>query len=268
VRSAGAASPAAAGSDQLKLLGSAPEAWARQHPRPRLCEEAARGVRTASGPDWGWKAIQACAGKKGAGELLERLADVPWLADLRTRPEAVLLLGKVLSVRGGDLASDLALLKKMKVPLFSLDAGAGHPELYRGRSVAFIARVELVEKAPKGKGVARLAEQSVVTRATGTRLVPRYSTTQKQDEHGRRYRERDGYAPDDVVSTYDNGFEDTGVGVIAYLQRLDPFFEPGGNFLVVGRFDGLVEVPEALDERQPAVTILGYYQTSEQLVVE
>lgn len=249
--------PEPARADAAQLLETNPTAWAARFRKGAECEAAAREARTTSS-NAAWRALRAC-GARADFKALSRLTDGFWDADLQTRPDAAQLLGAVLAARGGDLATDLPMLRKRRVPFFSLGTATSQPEVYKGRAVAFVARVEEVKKGAKGKAVAVLSELTMVSQNTGTSTVARYSESSRKDEHGRGYRTKDSYLGNEIKTHYTNGLDDTGVEVKGTLTRLDPFFEPGATFLLVARFDGMTESRDAPNGEQPAVTVLGYY---------
>jgi hypothetical protein len=267
--STGAAAPAAAApapapqrpeparADAPQLLETNPTAWAARFRKGAECEAAAREARTISSNS-AWRALRACAAR-GDFKALTRLTDGFWDADLQTRPDAAPLLGAVLAARGADLATDLPMLRKRRVPFFSLGTATNQPEVFKGRAVVFAARVEEVKKGAKGKAVAVLSELTMVSQNTGTSTVARYSESSRMDEHGRGYRTKDSYLGNETKTHYTNGLDDTGVEVKGTLTRLDPFFEPGATFLLVARFDGMTESKDAPSGEQPAVTVLAYY---------
>ena len=248
--------PEAPGPD-ARLIETNPTAWAARFQKGPECEAAARAARATSA-NTAWRALGGCVAKAGF-KSFARLTDGFWDADLQTRPDAARLLGAVIAARGADLATDLPRLRKRRVPFFSLETATSHPKIYRGRSVAFIARVESVEKGAKGGAVALLSELTMVGHNAGTSTVARYAESSRLDEHGRSYREKGSYLGSETKTNYTTGLDDTGVEVKGMLTRLDPFFEPGATFLMVARFDGMIELKDAPGEEQPSVTVLGFY---------
>ena len=243
--------------DVKRLLETNPAGWAGRFRKGGECEAAARALRNADVAT-GWLALGACV-SKGDFRAFARLTDGFWDAELKSRPDAAKLVGAVIANRGGDLPNDLEILRKHKVPLFALESASSHPNVYRGRAVAFIARVDGVEKGARGTAIARLAELSMIGRNAGTRTETRYSEHTKQDEHGRNYRVKDRYLGTETKTNYQNELDDTGVEVKGILTKVDPFFEPGGTFLVVARFEGMSGEEDSLDGQQPSVTVLAYY---------
>ncbi len=69
----------------------------------------------------------------------------------------------------------------------------------------------------------------------------------------------------------DNVPQETGLEALARLARPDPFFEPGRQFVVLGRFDGVREVAgEGEDEekvdRLPVLSVIAYVEPSAHIV--
>jgi hypothetical protein len=252
------ARPESTAADTKRLLETNPTGWAKRFRKGAECEAAARAMKNNVDADTGWRAINACVAK-GDFRAFARLTDGFWDADLRSRPDAPRLVAAVIATRGADLPTDLETLRKHKVPLFSLESASSHPNVYTGRSVAFIARVEGIEKGAKGTAVANLAELSMIGRNAGTTTEARYSESTRQDEHGRKYRVKENYLGTERKTNYQNELDDTGVEVRGILTKVDPFFEPGATFLVVARFEGMTGDEDSLDGQQPSVTVLAYY---------
>jgi hypothetical protein len=63
---------------------------------------------------------------------------------------------------------------------------------------------------------------------------------------------------------YDNISEETGREALGRLPQADPFLEPGKDFVVLARFDGIRITSGGDDEDEdapklPVLTIVGYY---------
>jgi hypothetical protein len=250
-----------------RLVDANPDAWAaRFATKGADCEATSRALRPTNA-NTAWRALKACVAKTDF-KSFRRLTEGFWDADLQARPDAAQLLGAIIAARGGDVPTDLAVLRKRRIPLFTLENATDEPEIYRGRAVAFVARVEELEKGAKGKVSVTLSELSVVSRSTGQTTEARYTEYKRQDEHGRKYTER-GYRDGTVTRThYATGLDETGVEVKASLARPDPFFTPGATFLVVARFDGMLPVEFVPDSTQPGVTILAYYTIGKESLLD
>jgi len=249
-----------------RLLETNPSAWAALFTKGAECEAAARAARSSSA-NGAWRALVACVAKTDF-KSFKRVTDGFWDADLQTRPDAAQLLGAIIAARGADLPSDLSTLRKRRIPLFSLESVTAEPAFYRGRTVAFLARVDELEKGAKGRAVAQLSEVSKVGHPAGRTSEARYEETTKNDEHGRGYRARGAYLGVETKTHYQNELEETGISVKGVLTRVDPFFEPGGTFVVVGRFEGMEPAGDALDGDQATVTVQAYFQVGKESLVD
>ncbi len=246
-----------------------PVAYAKAYPRPELCEDAARRLQKAS-RDKAWEVLRACV---AAGDFttLSRLVDGGWSEELRTRPDASLVLAKVIASRGGDVDGDVARLREHKIPLFALGPALSSPELYRGRLVLLRAEVKDVKLAG-AKATARLAEFAVgITEryvASSERLVRRDSQSYSSSDGPNAYGEssRTVQRQRRFVS---NVPVPTGLEAIARLGQVDPFFGPGRQYVVLARFDGVRDQEgEEPDEpvRVALVSIVAYYEPSPAMV--
>lgn len=245
-----------------------PAAWAKRNPRPEFCEEAARRLQKSS-RNKAWEVLKACVAR-GKFTLLARLVDGAWSDDLRTRPDAAQLLATVIAARGGDVNGDLGQMRQQRIPLFALGPAMGHPDLYRGRLVVFRAEVKDVKLA-SGKATAKLAEFAIG-------ISERYVSDSRYVERGSSaYTSGDGpnaYGDSAFTAQFERKFQKnepvpTGLETIARLGKADPFFEPGRQFVVLGRFDGIREEEgEELDSvtRLAVVSVIAYFEPNASIV--
>ncbi len=273
-----------------------PEALAqpgRPAPAPRLsksdlCEADARRL-LGDVPDRAWETLRGCIGRGDFTKLAVLLED-PWVSELRTRKDAALVLGRLVAGRGGDILGDLAKLRGARIPLFGLKTAMENPRLYKGRMVLFRARVQEVKPLASNQSSARLAQVDLVSQETfvnkkSVRLKTSDSGSASAHasgsyEGGRNGRRGSGSGSasgsisgsSSSVSTltletgrFDNGLVETGRIALARLGSLDPFFEPGLDFIIVARFDGVRTVPGANEDSQETnavVTVFGYFEAS------
>ncbi len=245
-----------------------PVAYAKKNPRPEFCEEAARRLQKTS-RDKAWAVLKACVAG-GRFTLLSRLVDGGWTDDLRTRSDASLLIAKVVATRGGDVGGDLDKLRQQRIPLFAMGPAMSHPDLYRGRLVLFRAEVKDVKLAGP-KATARLAEFAlgISERYVGNERVVRRDSASYSSSDG-----PNAYGESSRSIQYQRRFQKnepvpTGAEAIAKMGQVDPFFEPGRQFVVLGRFDGVREEDgEELDQvtRIALVSIVAYYEPSAAIV--
>jgi len=263
--SPGAAAPPAETVDAATLD---PVAYAKRHPRAEFCEEAARKLQKSS-RDKAWDVLKACVAR-GKFTLLTRLVDGGWTDDLRTRADASVLIAKVIAARGGDVNGDLGQMRQQRIPLFALGPAMSHPDLYKGRLVVFRAEVRDMKLA-SGKATAKLSEFAIgmSERYVGdTREVVRgsrgYTSGEGPNAYGessRTYQTQRRFTKNEPV--------ETGLQVVAKLGQIDPFFEPGRQFVVLGRFDGIREEEgEELDAvtKLALISIIAYYEPNASIV--
>ncbi len=251
-----------------------PTRYASGFPRAEFCEEEARRLRKLH-PDTGWAVLKACVAQ-GRFTLLSRLIGGAWDKDLQTRPEASVLLARVVANRGGDLDGDLAAIRKQRVPLFPVGPALSHPDLYKGRLVLLRAEVRDV-KLGKGKEVTtRLAEFGMGATSKfvdeDTRSVERSSGSAAFTDSGGYRGNVRGESETQYISQRrltGNELNETGVEIVGRMADVDPFFEPGRQFVVLGRFDGARKEPSEDPEnpRQVAlVSIVAYFEPSHSVI--
>lgn len=95
---------------------------------PERCEAAARAELPSPAA---WQDLWICV-QSGHFTALRELLSGAWDRDLKTRPDAPLLLVRVIAARGGNVDGDLKLLHDRRVPLFSLSQALARPDLYKG----------------------------------------------------------------------------------------------------------------------------------------
>jgi hypothetical protein len=191
--------------------------FAEQVEGPARCAAAAEALLPANEA---WQRLWACV-NQGHFTALRELTSGAWDHELRSRPDAPMLILHVIAARGGVVDEDLARLHQRRVPLFSLSQAMAQPGLYRGALV--IARARL---SPHGV----LDETRVVSRSAD---APLGTTTLIQTPYGpesHELRARRWYNLD----------VPTGQRALAVLDG-DPFLDAGPPMIVLARFDGLRE---------------------------
>ncbi|HEY6104906.1 MAG TPA: hypothetical protein VIV59_02920 [Anaeromyxobacteraceae bacterium] len=292
---AAAPAPAPAAPDDLKDL--TPVAYAARFPAPDACEAAARRLLRSS-PDRAWAVLRACV-ERGKFTALRRLLDGAWDKELQARNDAALLLGRVVAARGGDVLGDLASFRKARVPIFGLEPAMTTPDVYRGRVLLFRARIEEISPQPGNKstirfsqvelaGQTRFVEGDTQYRSTssssssgsasasgsysGSTRGPRGGTRSSASGSGNASYTGSGrseYTSGYAKKRTDNELQDTGRTALARAGPIDPFLEPGRDFVVVGRFDGVRQTPGESEDSVETVavfTLYGYYEASPILV--
>lgn len=238
--------------DLARLVDADPAGFVAAYPRPEGCERAARALQPLSA-DRAWKALRLCV-ERTPFTALSRLTDGFWDRDLAGRADAGVVAAKVIAARGGDVPGDLGAFQGRRIPFFPLSTAAEHPDVYRGRTVFFLARVNGLS-AEKKSAIAWLSEIQLVSRG---RLVRGERKQKRTISTG-----KNGYSDEDSETEtqtsylkYENSAEPSGLEVAAQLARLDPFMQPGKLFLVVGRFLGPSPVAALRDAAaDPAETL-------------
>jgi hypothetical protein len=251
-----------------------PTRYASGFPRAEFCEEEARRLRRMA-PDTGWAVLKACVAQ-GRFTLLSRLIGGAWDKDLQSRPDASTMLARVVANRGGDLEGDLAAIRKQRVPLFGVGSALLNPDLYKGRLVLFRAMVKDV-KVGQGKATtARLAEYGLGGTSkyvdSEDKLVIRGSGSSSYSDSGGYRGNAKGEGELQFLTQRrltGNELAETGVEVLARMTEVDPFFEPGRQFVVLARFDGVRSEPgeDPEDTRRLAlVSMVAYFEPSHSVV--
>lgn len=272
--------PAAAAPAAQAQAPADPTARAARIQRADLCEQAARSAQ-ASSRERAWELLRACV-DKGNFTPIRRLLDGGWDKDLQTRADAAQLIAKVVAARGGDVYGDLNMLRQKRVPIFGLAPAAGHPDLYHGRLVLLRARVDDV-KTEKGRVSVRLAEFALSGQLKDVAGSDRFVTRKKAQSDsqwsrsaisGTARRQWSGESEKtegwEKTQRTENTPQETGLQALAKLQTADPFFEPGRQFVILGRFDGVREVPgegeEGEAEKMPVLSVILYVEPSPVIV--
>jgi hypothetical protein len=204
--------------------------FAAQVEGPARCAAAAEAWLPANEA---WQRLWACV-NQGHFTALRELTSGAWDHELKSRPDAPLLILRVIAARGGVVDDDLARLHERRVPLFSLSQALAQPGLYRGALV--IARARL---SPHGV----LDETRVVSRSAD---APFGTTTLI----------RTPYGPETPARRWYNLDVPTGQHALAILDG-DPFVDAGHPLIVLARFDGLRD-----GDGWPQLSVLGHLEPS------
>ncbi len=247
-----AASARALGAAEVQKLD--PKSYAQRFQRPVFCEEAARNLQSLS-RDKAWAVLMACV-DKGNFTLIGQLIAGPWDDDLRRRPDAPLLVAKLVASRGGDVVGDVAKFRSRKVPLFALESAVKQPEVYKGRLLVLRAAISDI-RTQQGKVTVRLLEKGFTSYDKAYRTQ---TTGHHSDYWGDEYRTK---------YRFFNEQRETGLEALGRLAQPDPFLEPGKDFVVVGRFDGMRELPGEAEKEAESIavlTVIGYFEPAAAIV--
>lgn len=233
-----------------------PKAYAAKFDRPFLCEEGARRVHKYS-KDKGWAVLRSCA-EKGNFTPIKPLLDSFWEEDLRTRPDASMVLLRIVAARGGDVQGDLDALRRRKIPLWHLGAATEHPEIYKGRMLMVRAEVGDII-AEKNKVTLKLVEKGFTANQQWSKGTYRSVETGPRGTYMAWSEKRDNF----------NTMRETGLTALAQLKTPDPFLVPGRDFLFLARFDGVRETDGDFGdnaETTPVISIITYIEPAAQVV--
>jgi hypothetical protein len=249
-----------------------PNVFAAQFVRPSDCERSAREMQFSS-RERAWAGLKACI-NRGNFLLLRQLANPAWTHDLQTRPEAPELLTRMVAKRGGAVLMDLQMLQEQRVPIFTLSDATEEPEVYKGRYVMFRAKVN--ERRSEGRTfTARLGETMLQSEVFEFPVgLARRSTSTTTIGGNVRGRPFPGEVSGSVTlsrdaTSYSSGrrFEnvvvETGREALVRLPEVDPFLEPGKEFIVLARFDGVRTTASSASDDDPEVvpvlTLITYH---------
>ena len=215
------------------------------------CEASARAMRDSSA-DEAWLALKACIelGRFNRGPFVQlNLLTTYWEDELRTKPDAVRVVARVIANRGGDVDGDISRVQAIRMPVFTLKAALSQPEIYKGRYV--IIRGKLTDVKIEAKSATAMLDEISMKAADMMRIgqdarfiATRNNVFKVNDEH--RFAE--------------NVMNPTGRKVLGKLPEADPFLEPDKEFVFVGRFDGAK--PSNEDQKIGLLNIFGYYRPS------
>lgn len=253
------------------------KAFGARYATPAQCEVAARKLQASSRDD-AWAALKSCVDRMHF-TLLNALLSDAWAEDLRVRPDAAQVLAQVVAKRGGSVSGELKLLHERKVPIFGLSAAVAQPDIYKGRYLLLRAQVADV-RSEGDKPTVWLVEQELgsmesdqpVGYATRKDSVKVHSGAVNGDvgilgrsNLGGQISTSESELSASTVRRFDNVTGETGREALGRLPKVDPFFAPGKDFVVLARFDGLRTTSggdEDDDEapKLPVLTIVNYYE--------
>jgi hypothetical protein len=226
-----------------------PKAWVSWQDAAAECEASARAMRDTS-QDEAWQALKACIelGRFSRGPFTQlNLLTSYWEDELRSRPDAIRLIARVMANRGGDVDGDISRIQGIRVPIFTLKAALAQPEVYKGRYV--IIRGKLTDVKLEAKSATAMLDEMSMKPVDLKRVGQddRFIATQVfaykvQDEH--RFNE--------------NAMNPTGRKAIGRLPEADPFLEPDREFVFAAKFNGARTSNE--EQKLAILDILGYYR--------
>lgn len=238
------------------------------HDAAHTCEETARAVYRKD-PERAWQVMRECVKRNDFGDL-EILVEGMWAEEMAHDKDAALLFAHVIAVRGGDVSADLKLLRRRKMPVYSLQAALAEPEAYAGRMVLLRG----LARRGHGHGSGRtfqlvetkvMAESEWVTAPGTTRLSTR-SGNQLADQNGvdvkRGVVERNSKDATEKVEVLHNVTVETGLELTGRVDSDEPSLEPATDYVLVVRFDGIKDVTteEGEADEEASATVVGYFE--------
>ena len=222
---------------------------ARAHDAAHSCEQTARDFAKKN-IQRGWAVMHECILRNDFSDL-EILIESGWAEHVAASPDAASLLAHVIAVRGGDVESDIRLLRRRKMPLYSLQAALAEPASYRGRYVLVRGTARNGRPAEGGRSF-RLVETKVmaesewVTPPNTARLSTRTAGTLADqpgiDIRGRGVVEQNQRDESTKVEILHNVSVETGRELLASIKTDAPSLEPATDYIVVLRFEGVREI--------------------------
>jgi hypothetical protein len=213
------------------------------------CEASARAMRDNSAEE-AWLALKACIelGRFNRGPFVQlNLLTTWWEDELRSRPDAVRVVARVIANRGGDVDGDISRVQAIRMPVFTLKAALSQPDIYKGRYV--IIRGKLTDVKIEAKSATAMLDEISLKAADMMRM----------GQDARFIRTFDGvYKVRDEHYFAENVTNPTGRKVLGRLPEADPFLEPDKEFVFVGRFDGAK--PSNEEQKVGLLNVFGYYR--------
>jgi hypothetical protein len=238
------------------------------HDAAHSCEITARRVRGKDAVQ-GWAIMEQCVRRPDFTDL-ESLIGPIWAADLAKAPAAGELVAHVMALRGGDVENDLRVVRRRKLPLFSLRAALADPGQYRGRLVVLRGKAKEGRRADRAGGPLLVQETKVMAEAERVRVGPQTSSTSDSDvrDHStgsprRTSSERFSRTDGGSAEVLHNVSVETGRALALRVGADDPFLEPGTDYVMVVRFDGpsSADADDGQEEDDaPSATVVAYFE--------
>jgi hypothetical protein len=201
------------------------------------CEQDGRPLLQID-PREAWAWLKGCV-RAGRFTELRSLLDGPWDALLRHHPEAPSLIARIVAERGGDVETDLQLLRARRIPLFTVEQALADPDSYRGQLVLVRARVtarsrKRIELEPI---VVVSGREPIVTRA-GAGAGPEATLCRRPPP------------------SFDVG---TGARLVARTPSPERFLAPDDVIVALARFDALTSSGDG-EEPTAELTLLDWHR--------
>jgi len=227
-----------------------PKVWVGWQDAAAECEASARAMRETDPAD-AWQALKACIelGRFNRGPFTQlNLLTAYWEDELKSRPDAIRLVGRVIANRGGDVDGDISRLQGIRMPVFTLKAALAQPDIYKGRYV--IIRGKLTDVKNEARSATAMLDEismkpsDLMRQGQDTEFIAtKYNVFKVRQEH----------------FFSENMMNPTGRKALGRLPEADPFLEPDNQFVFVARFDGARQANES-EQKVAVLDIIGYYR--------
>lgn len=241
---------------------------ARAHDAAFSCESTARAMAKRDAQR-GWQVMRQCIQRQDFTDL-ELLLESEWSDQVAAAPDAASIMAHVIAVRGGDVESDLRLLRRRKFPLYSLQAALSEPESYTGRFVLVRGSARRGRPVDGGREFQLvetkvMAESEWVTAPGTTRLTNKLdggSADQQGLDVKRGRVDNSTSSQTEKVEVLTNVSVETGLQIAARLPSGEPTLEPSTDYIVVLKVGG-IEKTEDLDgevDEAPYAVVVDYFE--------
>jgi hypothetical protein len=142
--------------------------------------------------------------------------------------------------------------QRARVPLFTLSSAVKQPRTYQGRWV--MLRGAATEQDSES------GSTTIVIKETSLRGGITHDV-RDGDQYSGASGWSGGFTVQRMHAKTNNDHTETGVTIVAKLPEVDPFIEPGKDFIFFGRFDGLR--PGSNSMPVAMVTLAGYFRPND-----
>ena len=242
---------------------------ARSHDAAFSCEQTARAMAKKD-IQRGWTVMRECILRRDFSDL-EMLIDSGWSHHVAKDAHSASLIAHVIAIRGGDVENDLRLLRRRKMPVYSLQAALAEPSAYKGRYVLVRAKAKDGRAVGEGRTFTlqetkMMAESEwVTTPGTSRESLRNRGTLRDQptsDIRGPGTVENNTNDRTSKVEVLHNVSVTTGRSLTAKVPGDAPSLEPLIDYIVVLRFDGIQAVvdDEGEMEEEALASVVDYYE--------
>ncbi len=234
------------------------------HEAAHACVLTARALRQHDHAR-AWAVMEQCIRRPDFTDL-ESILSAPWIERVRAHPNATELVAHVVAARGGDVQHDLRVVRRARIPLFSLKAAAADPESYLGRHVLVLGAAR-DSHTVDGTRTLEIAETRIMAESEWVALGPRTAThtattVRRADDEAGPLRDDYRRSEGQRVEVLHNVSVETGRTLLVDASA-DPFLEVGTDYVLLVRLDGVRDAVEgSVIEERPVGTVLASFEPS------